>query len=154
MSNNNHLSRRHWHSAFRMLRYPRKIISRCGGTGRRTGLKIPGWQQRAGSTPATGTKGHLKNVSALLFFMHIVGVANGKGTICASLQLHGQPVPDDPSGAVHRFLLHWKAVETKQQGSQSREAHDQRAAVPGRIRGHDATILTDNGRKRPPICRL
>ena len=29
---------------------------RCGGTGRRKGLKIPRWQHRAGSTPASGTK--------------------------------------------------------------------------------------------------
>ena len=29
---------------------------RCDGTGRRTGLKIPRWRHRAGSTPATGTK--------------------------------------------------------------------------------------------------
>ena len=33
---------------------------RCGGTGRRKGLKIPRWQHRAGSTPASGTKKHLE----------------------------------------------------------------------------------------------
>ena len=31
-------------------------ISRDGGIGRRTGLKIPRWRQRAGSIPAPGTK--------------------------------------------------------------------------------------------------
>ena len=33
-----------------------KFISRDGGTGRRTGLKIPRLQGRAGSIPALGTK--------------------------------------------------------------------------------------------------
>ena len=33
-----------------------KTIRRCGGIGRRKGLKIPRWQHRAGSTPASGTK--------------------------------------------------------------------------------------------------
>ena len=28
----------------------------CGGIGRRKGLKIPRWQHRAGSSPATSTK--------------------------------------------------------------------------------------------------
>ena len=31
-------------------------LSRCGGIGRRKGLKIPRWQQRTGSSPVTGTK--------------------------------------------------------------------------------------------------
>ncbi len=30
-------------------------ICRCGGIGRRKGLKIPRWRHRAGSSPATGT---------------------------------------------------------------------------------------------------
>ena len=33
----------------------RCYTSRCGGIGRRTGLKIPGSQERTGSTPVTGT---------------------------------------------------------------------------------------------------
>ena len=32
-----------------------KRIRRCGGTGRRKGLKIPRWQQRTGSIPVSGT---------------------------------------------------------------------------------------------------
>ena len=32
------------------------IIRRCGGTGRRKGLKIPRWQHRTGSIPVTGTR--------------------------------------------------------------------------------------------------
>ena len=33
------------------------VCSKCpgGGIGRRTGLKIPRWRQRAGSIPAPGT---------------------------------------------------------------------------------------------------
>ena len=39
---------------------------RCDGIGRRSGLKIHRWQQRAGSSPATGTrKKHL--LSQVLF---------------------------------------------------------------------------------------
>ena len=34
-------------------------ISPGGGIGRRTGLKIPRWRQRAGSIPAPGTKSFL-----------------------------------------------------------------------------------------------
>ena len=33
-----------------------KLICRCDGIGRRSGLKIHRWRQRAGSSPATGTK--------------------------------------------------------------------------------------------------
>lgn len=33
----------------------RRQRCRCGGTGRRPGLKIPCWQQRTGSIPVTGT---------------------------------------------------------------------------------------------------
>ncbi len=33
---------------------------RDGGIGRRTGLKIPRWKQRAGSIPALGTSRNLK----------------------------------------------------------------------------------------------
>ena len=39
--------------------------SRDGGTGRRTGLKIQRWQQRAGSIPAPGT--NLKMFTSLNF---------------------------------------------------------------------------------------
>ena len=33
------------------------IFGRCGGTGRRKGLKIPRWKHRTGSIPVSGTKG-------------------------------------------------------------------------------------------------
>ncbi len=42
---------------------------RCDGIGRRSGLKIHRWRQRAGSSPATGTKnnGRGSNSGFLLF---------------------------------------------------------------------------------------
>ena len=43
------------------------MTCRRGGTGRRAGLKIPFWQQSAGSTPAAGTN----------FIKHFQGVQNG-----------------------------------------------------------------------------
>ena len=40
----------------RKISYTESVISRrCGGIGRRPGFKIPCSQERAGSTPATGT---------------------------------------------------------------------------------------------------
>ena len=33
-----------------------RVTRRCGGIGRRKGLKIPRWKQRTGSSPVTGTK--------------------------------------------------------------------------------------------------
>ena len=50
--------------------YTIQVMCRCDGTGRRTGLKIPRWQHRAGSTPATGTnkKGHLERCPFFLCF--------------------------------------------------------------------------------------
>ena len=40
----------------RKISYTKSVISRrCGGIGRRPGFKIPCSQERAGSTPATGT---------------------------------------------------------------------------------------------------
>ncbi len=38
--------------------YHNRVIftCRCGGTGRRKGLKIPRWQHRTGSIPVSGTK--------------------------------------------------------------------------------------------------
>lgn len=38
--------------------------SRCGGTGRRVGLKIRFWQQSVGSIPSTGTMSAIKNVKS------------------------------------------------------------------------------------------
>ena len=40
---------------FRSLRYNHSCSCRCDGIGRRRGLKILRWRQRAGSSPATGT---------------------------------------------------------------------------------------------------
>lgn len=34
------------------------VTRRCDEIGRRSGLKIHRWQQRAGSSPATGTRTH------------------------------------------------------------------------------------------------
>ena len=39
----------------RYLWYYNWVICRCGGIGRRAGLKIPWWQHRVGSTPTIGT---------------------------------------------------------------------------------------------------
>ena len=49
----------------------RKFISRDGGTGRRTGLKIPRLQGRAGSIPALGTK--LKRLTFVGRFYLVLG---------------------------------------------------------------------------------
>ncbi|MCD6025917.1 MAG: hypothetical protein K0R08_436 [Solimicrobium sp.] len=38
---------------------------RDGGIGRRTGLKIPRWKQRAGSIPAPGTTKFLSSIPQL-----------------------------------------------------------------------------------------
>ena len=37
------------------LKHSTNNICRCGGIGRRKGLKIPRWKHRAGSSPASGT---------------------------------------------------------------------------------------------------
>ncbi len=47
--------------------YNNKAMCRCDGIGRRTGLKIPRWRHRAGSTPATGTKKAPVSTGAFLF---------------------------------------------------------------------------------------
>ena len=47
-------------------------ICRCDGIGRRTGLKIPRWRHRAGSTPATGTKSQpLANTAFARDFLYL-----------------------------------------------------------------------------------
>ena len=40
-------------------------ICRCGGIGRRKGLKIPRWQHRTGSSPVNGTR--LRKISLIRF---------------------------------------------------------------------------------------
>ena len=55
---------------------------RCGGIGRRKGLKIPRWQHRTGSIPVSGTKNNRivegKTANQLLvgrfLFFHFLGV--------------------------------------------------------------------------------
>ena len=42
-------------------------VSWCGGIGRRKGLKIPRWQHRAGSSPATSSKGIRENRIPFLY---------------------------------------------------------------------------------------
>ena len=49
-----------------------KAKCRCGGIGRRKGLKIPRWQHRIGSTPINGTKKRSTEV-VLLFLCSFVG---------------------------------------------------------------------------------
>ena len=43
-------------------------VRRCGGIGRRKGLKIPRWQHRAGSSPATCSKENYGKNIVVLFF--------------------------------------------------------------------------------------
>ncbi len=53
------------------------FIRRNDGIGRRTGLKIPRWQHRAGSTPASGTKNRQtsqKSVDFTFFALHFGGL--------------------------------------------------------------------------------
>ena len=51
---------------------PHNYALRCrdGGIGRRTGLKIPRWKQRAGSIPAPGTNEHkaLNKIEGFFYF--------------------------------------------------------------------------------------
>ena len=59
------------------VRYNRETASRCGGTGRRKGLKIPRWQQRTGSIPVGGTESKRNArtlVSAFLFAFYVCQV--------------------------------------------------------------------------------
>ena len=51
-----------------ILQFSHNSGMRCrdGGIGRRTGLKIPRWRQRAGSIPALGTKNMFYTVSSSL----------------------------------------------------------------------------------------
>ena len=43
-----------------------RCTRRCGGIGRRKGLKIPRWKQRTGSSPVTGTKKEQRFLPLLL----------------------------------------------------------------------------------------
>ena len=49
----------------------RLCICRCGGIGRRAGLKIQWWQHRVGSTPTDGIKRlwYLNDTATFLFFL-------------------------------------------------------------------------------------
>ena len=48
------------------------FICRCGGIGRRKGLKIPRGQPRTGSSPVTGTKRNLRISVAFFIFQKYV----------------------------------------------------------------------------------
>ena len=59
-------------SVVRIHLHPLTVISVysvrwCGGIGRRKGLKIPRWQHRAGSSPATSSK----NPAEMLDFLYV-----------------------------------------------------------------------------------
>ena len=66
---------------------PPPPICRCGGIGRRAGLKIPWWQHRVGSSPTTGIsmKRHCIRCSVSFFVyiydipMHRPGLAGSNG---------------------------------------------------------------------------
>ena len=45
-------------------------VRRCGGIGRRKGLKIPRWQHRAGSSPATCSKLKMRETTILRRFSY------------------------------------------------------------------------------------
>ena len=47
------------------------IVCRCGGTGRRKGLKIPRWKHRTGSIPVSGTTGQGRSQAALRLFLFV-----------------------------------------------------------------------------------
>ena len=66
---------------FRSLLFSKNriFICRCGGIGRRKGLKIPRFNDRAGSSPASGTK---KRIALLgypffVYFDHLDGLEGG-----------------------------------------------------------------------------
>ena len=87
----------------RKISYTKSVISRrCGGIGRRPGFKIPCSQERAGSTPATGTTLE-KNRTCFFagsvfilqrrFFLHFIGCDRQK-------LLHRRPVE-----RIHRLFF-------------------------------------------------
>ena len=57
---------------------PPPSIRWCGGIGRRKGLKIPRWQHRAGSSPATSSSGKRSIEGYFVFFCFEGGCAEGR----------------------------------------------------------------------------
>ncbi len=57
---------------------PPPSIRWCGGIGRRKGLKIPRWQHRAGSSPATSSSGKRSIEGYFVFFVLRGGCAEGR----------------------------------------------------------------------------
>ena len=47
------------------------LLRRCDGIGRRSGLKIHRWQQRAGSSPATGTRKDISSDRGRYVFLYV-----------------------------------------------------------------------------------
>ena len=56
---------------------PPPSIRWCGGIGRRKGLKIPRWQHRAGSSPATSSSGK-RSIEWYFVFFVLRGSAEGR----------------------------------------------------------------------------
>ena len=56
---------------------PPPSIRWCGGIGRRKGLKIPRWQHRAGSSPATSSSGK-RSIEGYFVFFVLRGGAEGR----------------------------------------------------------------------------
>ncbi len=56
---------------------PPPSIRWCGGIGRRKGLKIPRWQHRAGSSPATSSSGK-RSIEWYFVFFVLRGGAEGR----------------------------------------------------------------------------
>ena len=81
---------------------PPPSIRWCGGIGRRKGLKIPRWQHRAGSSPATSSSGK-RSIERYFAFFVLRGLWGRKGTgkILSGLQrlydcfLLGESRPED-----------------------------------------------------------
>ena len=57
---------------------PPPSIRWCGGIGRRKGLKIPRWQHRAGSSPATSSSGK-RSIEWYFVFFCFEGVVRKEG---------------------------------------------------------------------------
>ena len=53
--------------AFAIINNSDRMLRRCGGIGRRKGLKIPRSKERTGSSPVSGTKIGFVSLQALLF---------------------------------------------------------------------------------------
>ena len=66
-----------------------KSVCRCGGTGRRKGLKIPRWQQRTGSIPVGGTESK-RNARTLVFAFLLLFMS---AKFCDLADINGRCLP-------------------------------------------------------------